>query len=39
MGDVAIYVTFLNVKELDTWPPGDLAVSAYRRMQAGNTQN
>jgi hypothetical protein len=39
MDDTAIYATFLNVKELDIWPPGDLAVSAYRRLQAGNTQN
>ena len=39
MGNVAIYAIFLNVKELDTWPPVDLAVSAYRRLQAGNTQN
>jgi hypothetical protein len=39
MGDITIYVIFLNVKELDTWPPVDLAVSAYRRLKADNTQN
>jgi len=39
MGDAAIYVTFLNVKGLDTWPPGNLAVSAYCKLQAGNTRN
>jgi hypothetical protein len=39
MGDVAIYVIFLNLKKLDTWSAADLAVSVYRRLKAGNTQN
>lgn len=38
MGDAAIYVIFLNGKELDTLFLRDLAVSAYRRLKAGNTR-